>query len=37
MDLTVMERHFMKNNLAIFEDHKIRRSYDEETGTWFFW
>ena len=26
----------MKNNLAIFEDHKIRRSYDEETGTWFF-
>lgn len=26
----------MKNNLAIFEDYKIRRLYDEETETWFF-
>ncbi len=26
----------MKSNLAIFEDYKIRRSYDEETETWFF-
>ncbi len=26
----------MKTNLAIFEDHKIRRVYDEETETWFF-
>ena len=26
----------MKNNLAIFEDYKIRRIYDEETETWFF-
>jgi len=25
-----------KNDLAIFEDHKIRRIYDEETDTWFF-
>jgi DNA-damage-inducible protein D len=24
------------NNLAIFEDYKIRRVYDEETETWFF-
>ena len=24
------------NNLAIFEDFKIRRVYDEETETWFF-
>ncbi|MEK6652467.1 MAG: BRO family protein, partial [Nitrospirota bacterium] len=26
----------MKNNLAVFEDYKIRRLYDEETETWFF-
>jgi hypothetical protein len=26
----------MKNNLAIFEDYKIRRHYDEKTETWFF-
>src|SRR4030067_3205223 len=26
----------MKNSLAIFEDYKIRRLYDEETETWFF-
>ena len=26
----------MKSNLAIFEDYKNRRLYDEETETWFF-
>lgn len=26
----------MKNNLAAFEDHQIRRIYDEKTETWFF-
>jgi DNA-damage-inducible protein D len=26
----------MKSDLAIFEDYKIRRLYDEETETWFF-
>lgn len=26
----------MKHNLAIFEEYKIRRSYDEKTETWFF-
>jgi len=26
----------MKNNLAIFEEHEIRRVYDEETETWYF-
>ena len=26
----------MKNDLAIFEEHQIRRVYDEETETWFF-
>ena len=26
----------MKNNLAIFEDYKIRRLYDGDTETWFF-
>lgn len=26
----------MKNDLAIFEEHEIRRVYDEETETWFF-
>jgi hypothetical protein len=26
----------MMSNLAIFEDYKIRRLYDEETETWFF-
>lgn len=25
-----------KNNLTIFEDHKIRRTYDKKTETWFF-
>jgi len=26
----------MKNDLAIFEEYKIRRLYDEKTETWFF-
>ncbi len=26
----------MKNDLAIFEEHEIRRVYDEETETWYF-
>lgn len=26
----------MKNDLAIFEEYKIRRVYDEKTETWFF-
>ena len=26
----------MKNQLAIFEDHPIRRVYDEKTETWWF-
>jgi len=26
----------IKNDLAIFEDHKIRRIYDKKTDTWFF-
>ncbi len=26
----------MKNDLAIFEEHQIRRVYDEENETWFF-
>ena len=26
----------MKNNLAIFEDYKIRRLYDEKSETWYF-
>jgi len=26
----------MKQNLAVFEEHKIRRYYDEKTETWFF-
>jgi DNA-damage-inducible protein D len=26
----------MKSNLAIFEDYKIRRLYDETTDTWYF-
>jgi DNA-damage-inducible protein D len=26
----------MKNDLAIFEDYKIRRQYDEKTETWYF-
>ena len=26
----------MKDNLAIFEDYKIRRLYDENSETWFF-
>ena len=27
----------MKNTLAVFEDHKIRRFYDEKTETWYFY
>jgi len=26
----------MKNDLAVFEEHEIRRVYDEESETWFF-
>ena len=26
----------MQNDLAIFEQHQIRRVYDEETEVWFF-
>ena len=26
----------MKNTLAVFEDFKIRRIYDEKSETWFF-
>ena len=26
----------MNNDLAVFEEYKIRRLYDEETETWFF-
>ena len=26
----------MKKELAIFEGHEIRRTYDEKTETWFF-
>ena len=26
----------MQNELAMFEDHAIRRVYDEKTETWFF-
>ena len=26
----------MKNNLAVFENFKIRRHYDEKTETWYF-
>jgi hypothetical protein len=26
----------MKSDLAIFEDYKIRRSYDTKTETWYF-
>ena len=26
----------MKNTLAVFEDYKIRRIYDEKTETWYF-
>jgi len=26
----------MKNDIAVFEEAKIRRVYDEETETWFF-
>ena len=25
-----------KNSLAVFEDYKIRRIYDEESETWYF-
>jgi hypothetical protein len=27
---------FMKNDLILFEDYKVRRLYDEETETWYF-
>lgn len=26
----------MKKDLAVFEGHEIRRTYDEQTGTWWF-
>ncbi len=26
----------MKNDLTVFEDHQIRRVYDEKAETWFF-
>jgi DNA-damage-inducible protein D len=26
----------MKNDIAIFEEHRIRRFYDESTETWYF-
>jgi len=26
----------MENTIAVFENFKIRRSYNEETETWFF-
>ena len=26
----------MKNTLAVFEDYKIRRIYDEKSETWYF-
>ena len=26
----------MKSKLAVFEDYKIRRIYDEKTETWYF-
>ena len=26
----------IKNDLALFEDHKIRRIYDKKSDTWFF-
>jgi len=26
----------MKNDLAVFEGHEIRRVYDEQTETWWF-
>jgi DNA-damage-inducible protein D len=26
----------MKNDIAIFEEHHIRRFYDESTETWYF-
>ena len=26
----------MKDNLTVFEDYKIRRTYDEDSETWFF-
>lgn len=31
-----MRDYSMKNHLAVFEDHQIRRVYDEKTETWFF-
>ncbi len=34
--IKTLEESTMKNNLAIFEQHQIRRLYDEETETWFF-
>jgi len=26
----------LNNNIAIFEEHQIRRHYDEKTETWYF-
>ena len=30
------ERRYMKNSLAVFENYKIRRIYDENTEMWYF-
>ena len=34
--LEYKEEVVMKNDLAVFEEYKIRRIYDEKTETWFF-
>jgi hypothetical protein len=34
--LIIMEDKDNTNNLAMFEDHNIRRIYDKKTETWFF-
>ena len=31
-----LNTEIMENTLAIFEDYKIRRHFDEETDTWYF-
>lgn len=36
MNPSLIENSTMKNNLAIFENFKIRRSYDEKSETWYF-
>jgi len=33
---SLSNKSFMKNDLTIFEDYKIRRVYDEKTETWYF-